>query len=258
MGHVRLVPDGLTGVTSSVTTDWDEVEFEDARERRRASARAQRQPDQAATYRSWVLDSLYARVQIRPKIDRDGEYIIPSWVATRLGIEAWAAAEALRALAAEGFVEGPIDLPKTEEDGSPIRYTTAKGRVEWDGKRWVTSIDQFALQNWKRIGWKYVRLSKKEVAKNVRRAERARKPVNFDGRGFRLLEDGRPYIEYGEQLGKLSEELRVRRELRDNPPKETCPRCLSVVEYRMRHGKRRRDHGKKQCDLMLVRHIMES
>lgn len=235
--------------------DWEEHEPPDPRGRKQASARAQRPPNVAGVYRERLLDSLY-HPGVRHYTHDEPEYLIPSYVAMRLGIEAWGAATALIALAKEGFVRGPIDLPKTEEDGSPICYRTDRGRVEWDGKKWVTSINKFD------VGWKrgprgrIIRLSKKEVQRQIRRLEKSRVAVNFDGRGFELLDDGAPYLEYGKKMGYFDKPVRTEKE-DSGLSKEICQRCLSPVEYRSRHGKRRRDHGKKKCNVLLVKRIME-
>lgn len=236
--------------------DWEEHEPPDHRGRKRASAMAQRPPDLAKAYRDMLLDSLYYR-GVRHFVANGPEYLIPCYVATKLGIEAWAAATALIILAKEGFVRGPIDLPKNEEDGSPIRYRTDHGQVEWDGRKWVTSIDRFTVLSWtygpRR---KLVRLPEKDVQRQIRKLERARRAVNFDGRGFELLDDGATYKEYGDKMGFFNESEKSEKENLE-PPKETCPRCLSAVEYRNRHGKRRRDHGLKKCNVLLVKRIME-
>lgn len=236
--------------------DWEENEPPDRRGRKRASAMAQRPPDPAKVYRDRLLDSLYYR-GVRHYVVDEPEYLIPSYVAMRLGIEAWAAATALIALAKDGFVRGPVDLPRTEEDGSPIRYRTDQGQVEWDGKKWVTSVDKFGIGSWRRgPRGRFIRLSEKEVQRQIRKRERERRPVNFDGRGFELLDDGAPYREYGDKMGFFKDPERTEKG-GPEPPKETCPRCLSAVEYRNRHGKRRRDHGLKKCNVLLVKRIME-
>jgi len=173
----------------------------------------------------------------------------------RLGIEAWGAAVALLTLAKDGFVRGPMDLPKLAEDGSPIRYQTDQGQVEWDGKKWVTSINEYEVSSWKRDArGKFVRVPKKEIQRRIRQLERSRRTVIFDGRGFELLEDGAVYVEYGRRMGYFDEPIPKKE---TSPPKEVCPRCFSVVEYRNRHGKRRRDHGLRKCNVMLVKRIME-
>lgn len=237
--------------------DWEEHEPPDRRGRKRASAKAQRPPDLVKAYRDRLLDSLYHH-GVRYYRTDEPEYLIPCYVAMKLGIEAWSAAAALTILAEDGFVRGPIDLPKTEDDGSPVRYRTNQGPVEWDGKKWVTSIDKFGIGSWKRgPRGRFIRLSKKEIQRQIRQRERERRPVNFDGRGFELLDEGAPYKEYGDRMGFFKESDRTWGGRDPEPPRETCPRCLSVVEYRNRHGKRRRDHGLKKCNLLLVKRIME-
>ena len=236
--------------------EWDEYELPDRRGERRSRARSQKPPDVVKVHRDHLLNSLYHRGQLpsgSSSYQSYPEYLIPGRVAQVVGMEVWAVAMALMALAKEGFVQGPLDLPKREEDGSPIRYRTDHGMVEWDGKRWVTSIDRFRIQT--HAGRK--RLPKKEIQRQVKAAERTRKPSPFDGRGFFLLEDGAPYLDYGRKMGFFQDPEKADWPPETSPRRETCKRCLCLIEYRSRHGKLRRDHGRKKCDLLLVKRIME-
>jgi len=243
--------------------DWDAYEHEDPRDRKRRSAASGMPSEPWRTYRPQVLAALYPRIRSHFLSERQpGPIVIPGVIAFRISVEVSTVRQVLSHLVAEGFVRGPVDLPKYEEDGSPIRYSVSgdgltTDRVEWDGKRWVTALDPFG--SWRTVRGKDGRIwrnpPKKLVQRALRKAERARKPFDFDGRGFEVLRDGAPYRRYGEVHGLFREPERP-----DPPPpepRETCKRCGTPVEFRTRHGKRRRDHGLRKCNSALVRRIME-
>lgn len=241
--------------------DWDTYEHEDARDKKRRSAAAQFPPDPLSTHRPVVLAGLYPRVIMRP-LREDHDMITAESLAARISLDLATVRRVLSHLAEEGFVRGPVELPKYEEDGSPIQYLVYHGlsvysnRVEWDGRRWVTSIDSFG--HWRTVrrkdGSVWRNPPKRLVQRALRKAERARKPADFDGKGYEVLRDGEPYRQYGEAHGFFTE--REPEKLRPEPV-EMCRRCGTPVGYRTKHGKRRRDHGLRKCNAALVRRIME-
>ena len=238
--------------------DWDAYEHRDARELRRRSARVE-PPDPGAAYAGAVLRGLYLRRRHNGRYALlDGVvggrscFVIPEHVANELSLPLAEVRRALVRLARDGYVSGPEPLPKLEEDGSPIRYLDA----EWGGNGWVTSADRF----WTRVSvrrkngdiWRNP--PKRLVQRALKKAQRARKPVEFGGIGFRVLYGAAPYVEYGRKNGLLEEQ---EPELLPRERVEVCGRCGSAVDYRVRHGKRRRDHGLRNCNAELVRRIME-
>lgn len=177
----------------------------------------------------------------------------------------------LASLAEDGFVRGPVDLPKFDEKGKPISYAIRSigklsalypehVRTEWDGQRWVSVIDSFGINRTKSGSYRYSfkLASKKTIRRRLRKAKNARRPVDFDGRGFEILEDGDAYLRYGEANGLFEYKKPEERSPNPGPEPEICPRCGGVVEYKTRRGKRvHKDHGLRKCNANLVSRIME-
>lgn len=244
--------------------DWDAYEHRDARDKKRRSMASRLPPEPMEAYRTLVLAGLYHRVVMVPyRYGWDSDIIVPAAFAEKLSLDLATVRQVLPHLASDGFVHGPVDLPKKEEDGSPVRYAAGRGPrtryVEWDGRRWVESLGFSGT--WRTVhrknGSLWAKPPKKVLERALRKAERTRKPVDFDGRGYRVLRDGTAYLEYGETHGFFSEQEKQEKQER-RPAYERCQRCEGEVKYRMKSGKRKRDHGRRKCDAELVRRVMES
>ena len=248
-------------------TDWEEYEHVDARDAKRRVPPEDLDPEKAwrARIRKTVLDSLYPRSAVDKYWFEEEAEIIPSYIAARLRLEMSDVRRALTELVREGYLRGPLQLPKRHEDGSAISYDLSPGRslydskmtVEWGGTQWVEALHRWG--GWRTIhkpnGKIWRNPPKKLIERALRKAMAVRKPVPFDGRGFETLCARDPFRSYGYDNGLFKD--RPNRPRSTEPEPDICRRCGTEVKWKSRFGKRRRDHGLNKCNMAMVRKIME-
>lgn len=68
------------------------------------------------------FDLVYERVLESVKLHNRGDYVIPGYFAVKLGLSKKVVIDVLNKAAKEGFVRGPIEIPKFSEYNRPMHY----------------------------------------------------------------------------------------------------------------------------------------
>ena len=235
-------------------SDWETYEHVDPRDSKRKLPPEHVDPVQKMRdgVRVEVLRFLF-RNRSYADAQFDEDFIVPEHLAECLQMSVSDVRRALTELVPGGYARGPIVLPRHFWDGSPARYRIGQGRkvAEWSPKGWAEPIWNRDFLVRKPDGRIWRNPPRKVLERAIRKAEKRRRKVDFDGKGFRILRDGNLWREYGEAHGLL-------RETAPAPQLERhCPRCGTPVKYDRRSKKGRREHGRRKCDAALVRRIME-